>query len=160
MFVLLLIVCYKRSFVLTLTAQNELEIQEQQLEAANHAGNDIEVLQMQITQLNKQIGKSGLESDKVQQKILGTISSLSKDHGTKLDLLERTHTYQTVDFTIYSNQIAVEGGFNGILGLAYEMENEFDYARLTNLSLYKEKDHSTKKTRLYGKFLFQHFKQL
>jgi len=151
---------YQRSFVLTLTAQDELETQETQLEAALHANSDIQMLRVQIAQLDKSIGKSDMEPDKVQQRLLANISDFSESHQTKLDLLEKTHSFQTVDFNIYSNLIAVEGNFGAILSLAHHMENNFDYARLTNISLYKETDHSLKKTTLYGKFLFQHFKQL
>ena len=159
-FVLMLIVCYKRSFVLTIAAQNEIELQETQLQTAENAQSEIEILQMQIVQLNNNIGKTDLEPDKVQQRIMGEISELSEEVNTRVESLQRTHVFQTVDYNIYSNQIAVEGGFQGILEVAYQMENGFDYARLTNVAIYKEKDHSQKKTILYGSFLFQHFKQL
>lgn len=159
-FILMLIVCYKRSFVLTIAAQNEIELQDTQLKTAKNAQSQIEVLQLQIGQLNNNIGKTDLEPDKVQQRIMGEISELSDELSTTVESLEQTHVFQTVDYNIYSNQIAVEGGFQGILQLAYQMENDFDYARLTNISIYTEKDHTAKKTRLYGRFLFQHFKQL
>jgi hypothetical protein len=158
-FVLLVMVSYKRSFVFTLNAMAELENQEAQKASTLHVESDIETLQIQIAQLNKNIGKSDIAPDLVNQEILGEISDFSLSNSVNLQALEETHSFQTVDYTIYSNLISVEGTFNGILSLVYHMENKFEYARLTNIDIYKEKDFSNKKVKLYGKLLFQHYRQ-
>jgi hypothetical protein len=164
--VLMLMVSYKRSFVLTLNALTELENQEHQLVSAQNAQKTIDGLRISINQLNKSIGRSDMEPDKVNQEILGVISSFSNDNQVRLHQLEATHEFQTVDFTIFSNLIAVEGNFNSILSLVYFMENQFEYARLTNVSLYTEKEAAAglsggkRKTTLYGKLLFQHYRQV
>ena len=161
--ILLCMVTYKRSFVHTLDAWNEIENQENQLAATKHVEQDIETLQMQIIQLNNNIGKSDVSHEKVQQKILSTISDFGVENEVNLEQLEQTHDFKTVDFSIYSNLIAVEGSFNGILSLVYHMENEFDYARVTNVMMYKEKelnyDNYKSKNKLYAKILFQHYRQ-
>lgn len=159
MFILLIMVSYKRSFVLSLNALDEIEAQEKQKEATLHAQTDIETLTIQIAQLNKNIGKSDINPDKVNQEILAEISAQSMVSDVHLERLEATHVFQTVDFDIYSNLIIVQGAYNGILELAYHMENDFEYARLTNIEVFKEKDHSSKKEKLYGKLLFQHYRQ-
>ena len=74
-------------------------------------------MQIQIAQLNKNIGKSDIKPDLVNQQILGEISDFSIKNEVNLEQLEATHAFKTVDFTIYSNLIAVEGTFNGILEL-------------------------------------------
>jgi len=158
--VLLLMVGYKRSFVLTLNALTELESQEAQKISAQNAQQTIDALRISIVQLNKNIGKSDIEPDKVNQEILSTISEFAKTNEVSLQQLEATHSFQTVDFTIFSNLIAVEGSFNGILSLVHFMENNFEYARLTNVSLYTSTDVTNKKTKLYGKLLFQHYRQI
>ena len=157
--ILMLIVSYKRSFSLTLAVQKEIELQENKKRDAVHAQSDLETVQLQIIQLNKNIGKSDLEPDKVQQEILRTITRFSVKNEVMLDQLEATHNFETVDFNIFSNVVAVKGTFNGILSLAYYMENNFDYARLTNIQVYKEKNLTTKKTALYANLLFQHYRQ-
>lgn len=159
LFVLMIMVSYKRSFSLTMNVSAEIESQEAKKIAAQHAQSDLELLHIQVSQLDRNIGKSDMEPDQVQQEILGTIADYSKRNEVNLEQLEATHNYETVDFNIYSNLVAVKGSFNGILSLAYFMENEFEYARLTNLSLYKEKNLTTKKEELYGKLLFQHYRQ-
>lgn len=158
-FLLLLMVSYKRSFSLTLNAKSELKNQEAQLESTKHVQEDIESLKIQIKQLNNNIGKSDIEPDKVQQEILGEISGFSLNNNVNLEKIEKTHSFKTVDFTIYSNLIRIQGSFNGILSLAYHMENTFDYARVTNVNVFKEVDQTTKKEYLYGEFLFQHYRQ-
>ena len=157
---LMLMVSYKRSFVLTLNALDELTSQESQKQSAESAQQSIEMLQISIAQLNQNIGRSDLEPDKVNQEILSTISVFAKSHEVSLQRLEATHVFQTVDFSIFSNLISVEGSFNGIISLIHYMENEFEYARLTTVNLYTQTDLTTKKTKLYAKLLFQHYRQI
>lgn len=159
LFILMIMVSYKRSFSLTLAAQDEIAKLEEQKSAAAHAQNDLESLQIQLIQLNKNIGKADLDPDKVQQEILRTIAWYSNEHDVMLEQLEATHNFETVDFNIFSNLVSVKGTFNGILSLAYYIENSFDYARLVNLSIYKKQNVITKKTNLYGALLFQHYRQ-
>ena len=156
---LMIMVSYKRSFSLTISALNELKNQKEQLESTKHVQEDIESLKIQIIQLNNNIGKSDIKPDQVQQKILSEISQFSNSNNVNLEKLEETHAFKTVDYTIYSNLIRVQGSFNGILSLAYHMENTFAYARVTNVNVFKETDLSTKKEKLYGEFLFQHYRQ-
>lgn len=160
LFVLMLMVSYKRSFVLTLNALDELDAQEMQLMSAQSAEESVALFEMSIAQLNHAIGRADLEPDKVNQEILSTISNYSLHHQVKLEKLEATHLFQTVDFSIYSNLILVEGNFNSILSLIYYMENEFEYARLTSVHVFSEQDIQTKKTKLYAKLLFQHYRQI
>lgn len=160
LFIIMLMVSYKRSFVLTLNAIDELKNQEIQAQSAETAQQSIEILQISINQLNQNIGRSDIEPDKVNQEILSTISNFSQTSEVHLQKLEATHTFQTVDFTIFSNLISVEGSFNGILSLIYYLENNFQYARLTNAHLYTMNDLTTKKTKLYAKLLFQHYRQI
>lgn len=157
--IIMVIVCYKRAFSVTMAVRADIENQEMQKRDAVHAESDMETLIIQVNQLNKNIGKSDLSPDKVQQEILRTITVFSADNEVMLDELEATHNFETMDFNIYSNLVAVKGTFDGILSLAYYMENEFEYARLTNISVYKEKNLITKKTALYANFLFQHYRQ-
>lgn len=158
--VIMIMVSYKRSFVLTLNALAEIESQEAQKISAANSQETIESLQVSILQLNKNIGKSDIEPDKVNQEILSTISEFSKTNSVNLQSLEATHSFQTVDFTIFSNLISVEGNFNGILSLVHHMENHFEYARLTNVDLFTQTDITNKKTKLYAKLLFQHYRQI
>ena len=158
-FVLLGMAAYKRSFSLTFAALSELENQEEQLQSTQHVQEDLESLRLQINQLNQNIGKSDIQPDLVQQEILGEISLFADNNHVNLEKLEETHSFKTVDFTIYSNLIRVQGSFNGIISLAYHMENNFEYARVTNVNVFKETDLTTKKERLYGEFLFQHYRQ-
>ncbi|MCC7453422.1 MAG: hypothetical protein IT222_04585, partial [Crocinitomix sp.] len=115
---------YKRSFSVTLALRDEIAAQELRKIDATHAEMDLQTLRLQINQFNKNLGKTDLKPDKVQQEILRTITVFSTDNEVILDQLQATHTFETVDFNIYSNQVAVKGTFNGILSLAYYMENK------------------------------------
>lgn len=155
--IILTIVSYKRSFSLTLLALNEIEQQNSRMESTFSADNDLLVLTTEITQLNKNIGKSNVDPNTVQKKIIESITKNKKE--VQLEKIVTTHNFETVDFNIFSNQIILTGNFNSILDYIYTVENQFDYARLASFELYTDKDFNTKKTKLYGKLLFQNYKQ-
>ena len=129
LFILMLMVSYKRSFVLTLNAGDEIKQQEKQKEQIKNAESSIELLEMSIRNLDKAIGESNLEPELITQNLLSEISFFSMKNPVHLHKIETTHSYQTVDFTIYSNVVSVEGSFHGITSLIYYLENHFKYAR-------------------------------
>ncbi len=159
-FVLLMLASYKRSFVLTLLALDEIEKQELNIEKIKTSDYEIGLLNQSIKELNQTIGKSNLKPDKVQQKILKEISILSQKNDVNLESIEETHIYKTVDFSIYSNILILEGDYKNLVKSIYNLELNFEYARLINVQLYKEKNISTKKIKLYAKILFQHYHQV
>lgn len=157
--VLMLVVSYKRSFSLSLAALADIDQQTIQKQEAAHATTDLADIQFQILQLDRNLGKTDLPPDQVQQEILSTINRFSKTEHILTSRVEATHQFQTVDFDIYSNLVLVSGSFNGILSLTHHFEHAFNQARLTSIDLYTDQDPLTKKTTLYAKLLFQHYRQ-
>ena len=158
-FILLMLASYKRSFILTFLALDEIEQQKQNIEKVKTSSFEIKQLTQDIIDLNQTIGKSNLQPDKVQQEILSIISFYSKKNSVNLESIEETHIYKNVDYSIYSNTLVLEGRFQDLLEVIYQLELNFEYARIINIELYKKKILSTKKTKLYAKLLFQHYHQ-
>jgi len=159
-FILLAVMFYKRSLILTLMAKDEIKQQEINLANINHLDSDMAVLSKTVNTLDQTIGKSNLKPDKIQQEILNSIANLSTKYHVNLEEFEETHEYKTVDFSILSSEIILEGRFNNLVQAIYELELDFEYARLINVEFYKKKILSTKKTKLYAKILFQHYHQI
>jgi hypothetical protein len=138
---------------------SRIEMQELSIKETENATSDLADLQLQVLQLNRHLGKTDLPPDQVQQEILTSINEFSKKETVMTARLEATHQFQTVDYDIYSNLVLVNGSYNGILSLAHYFEHEFEYARLTSIDLFTDKDPVSKKTTLYAKLLFQHYRQ-
>lgn len=159
-FILLAIACYKRSFVLSFVALDEIEQQESNMAKIGTSETQLMELLNSVSILDKTIGKSNLSPDKIQQEILNSISLLSEKNHINLESIEETHTYKNVDFSILSNEVILEGHFNNLTQTIYDLEMNFEYARLINVEFYKKKEISTKTTKLYAKILFQHYHQI
>lgn len=159
-FILLAVVFYKRSLILTFMAKDEIKQQEINLANINNLDSDLSVLSQTVNVLDKTIGKSNLKPDKIQQEILNSIANLSTKYQINLEEIEETHEYKTVDFSILSNEVILEGRYNDLVSAIYDLELNFEYARLINVEFYKKKIVSTKKTKLYAKILFQHYHQI
>jgi len=158
-FILLAFASYKRSFVLSILAKEEINQQKINLSKVNSSESNLQQLIYSTAILDKTIGKSNLKPDKIQQEILNSLAELSVKYNVSLESINETHTYKNIDFSILSNEVILEGGFNNITQLIYNLELNFEYARLINVEFYKKKILSTKKTKLYAKILFQHYHQ-
>ena len=157
MFVLLAMVSYKRSFLLTLNLKDVVRKQEIQKLDVKNTKKTIELLRFEIAQINKNLGKTGERSDRVQQALLQEISSFPKSYGLTIESINTTHLFTSVDYKILTNEVLIEGNFRGILNAIYKLEKEFDYARIINTDIYKTKARGDKKSKLYAKLLFQHY---
>lgn len=158
LFIVLSIVSYKRSISLTFMALNEIELQESRIINAQHAENDLMVLNSQINFLNKSIGKSNIPTFTVQKNIVKSVTSFNS-LDIKLDKVESTQIFETLDFVIYTNQIIIKGPFADILQYVFAIENTFNFARVASVKLYSIENYQTKKRELFAQVLFQNFKQ-
>ena len=156
-FILLALASYKRSFVLSLLAKEEIVRQEGSLANIDNSEYNLQKLLQSVAILDKTIGESNLKPDKIQQEILKTISS--NNHHVNVESIEETHVYKNVDFSILSNELILEGRFNDLTETIYDLETNFKFARLINVEFYRKKQLSTKTTKLYAKILFQHYHQ-
>ncbi len=159
-FILLAFASYKRSFVLTILAKSEITQQEMNLLNVKNCEEDLNILLQTISVLDKNIGKSNIKPDKIQQEIFNYISKLAIKYKINIESIDETHTYSNVDFSILSNEVILEGRFNDLTKVIYDLETNFEYARLINVEFYRKSELSTKTTKLYAKILFQHYHQI
>jgi hypothetical protein len=159
-FIVLAFASYKRSFVLSIIANEEIKQQELNLSKVENSEENLQQLFYSISVLDKTIGKTNLKPDRIQQEILNTLARYSKTYNVSLESIEETHKYKNVDYSILSNEVILEGRFNNITKMIYDLELNFEFARLINVEFYKKKILSTKKTKLYAKILFQHYHQI
>ena len=157
LFILLAMVSYKRSFVLTLNLGKEIDQQELQKAGIQQSGKKIELLNLEIQQINNNLGKTDEMPDKVQQELLQKISNFPSGYDVTIEAFNNTHLFESVDYKILTNEVLLEGNFNGLLKAIYKLEKEFEYARIINTDIYKTKEYGEKQSKLYAKILFQHY---
>jgi len=155
--VILSITAYKRSFSLAINSFQESKTLSERLNYINAASNDIGTLDKEIQFLNNLIGEDNIEPELVQQEILNFITSNNKR--VAVINIEEVHTANDNGFTIYSNQLTLQGAFKDLLEATYSFEKEFVYSRLVNVTFFRKKDFKTRREKLYSKIIFQNYEK-
>ena len=155
--VLLAAVSYKRAFkvtIETLAAKKELE---DKIEKARFAVRDIRDTQKEIAFLNKLLGKENVTIEKVQQSFLDFIDKNSKD--LIVYQVDEVLTFKHPDFSINTHRVILKGKFIPTLQFLYQLEKEFDLAKLVNVNFEYKKFNSEEKEQLYTTILLQNYER-
>ena len=153
--VLLGAVAYKRSFSKTIEAWaliHDLEVQQMQ---ARSSQNTIHSLQTEIGQMNRVIGKEDNSVEIVQQGFLNFFAR--KATNLSVNQIEEVYTFDHPDFSINTFRIDLKGNFNDQLRYIYQLENEFNEARLIYSKFENKKDSETQKQFLVSTLLLQNY---
>lgn len=155
--VLLIAVVYKRAFNPTLeTLTYKKEIQEK-IERSKSAFQDISMLQKNLIQLNRLIGKENVTVEKVQQGFLNFFARRSsRIHVYQID---EVLTYKHPDFTILTHRIVLRGNFIDALKFIYILEKEFNLAKVLNVSFEYKKMNADGPADLYTALMLQNYEK-
>jgi hypothetical protein len=155
--VLLAAVSYKRAFKVTLetiTAKQELE---HKIEKARYAVKNIRETQKEISFLNKLLGKENVTIEKVQQTFLDFLDKNSKD--VIVYQVDEVLTYKHPDFSINTHRVILKGKFIPTLQFLFQLEKEFDLAKLVSVNFEYKKFNSEEKEQLYTTILLQNYER-
>lgn len=156
-FLLLAMVSYKRSFVLSINVNREITQQELQKKSIGRSDEKLKLLHAEIERMNRNLGKTDQSSDKVRQELLKKISILQSAHAVRIESISNAHIFNSIDYKILTHEVLLEGSFRGLLGLINNLENNFTYARIINAKIYKSVTYGESKSKVYAKLLFQHY---
>ncbi len=156
-FLLLAIVSYKRSFVLSISTAREIKQQEIQKTGIHKSTERLSVLTSEINRMNSSLGKTDQTSDKVRQELLKEISRLQQHLSIRIEFISNPHLFTSVDYKILTHEVLLEGNYRGLIKGINNLENRFIYARIINAKIFKTKAHGETKSKVYAKLLFQHY---
>lgn len=153
--VLLLAASYKKAFSTTIeTVQYKHELEEKVL-VARTAIMDISLCRAQIKNLNRLLGKENITIEKVQQGFLNFFAR--KANQISVYQIDEVLTYQHPDFSINTHRIILKGDYLNTLRFIYSFEQEFDLARLINISFEYKKYTADGQEELYTTILIQNY---
>ena len=154
-FVVLFMASYKKTFKRTLVAKNELNLVKQKLATIDNSFNSLYTLKYDIKNLDDLIGGHTQNPEYVQHQILDFVSKTVLK--VNVVSLEDTHLFSGNEFLIYSNQIELEGSYESLISILYEIEKKFDNSRVVSTQLYSKKNYKTNKQNLYLKIILQNY---
>ncbi len=157
LFCVLGITAYKRSFKSAIEAVSYYSESKSSIEKNSNVEQELFLLKNEVQTLDNIIGKKVKNPELVQNQILNFLSKQTQQ--IKLSKINPVHISKDRYFTIYSNVITIEGGFNNLLNTVYTFEKDFEYARIANLKFYVTKNPRTAKKELYNNIIFQNYER-
>jgi hypothetical protein len=155
--VLLIAVSYKRSFKVTLETIDAKQELEQKIEKAHFAVRDIRHTQREIAFLNRLLGEDNVTIEKVQQSFLVFLEKNSND--IIVYQVDEVLKFKHPDFSINTHRVILKGKFIPTLQFLYQLEKEFDLAKLVSLNFEYKKFNSEEKEQLYTTLLLQNYER-
>jgi hypothetical protein len=153
--VLLVAVSYKRAFSTTIETRQYRDELEEKVLMAQTASVDIRLCKAQINNLNRLLGKENITIEKVQQGFLNFFARYSER--IAVYQIDEVLTYQHPDFSINTHRIVLRGDYLNTLKFIYRFEQDFDLARLINISFEYKKYMADSHEELYTTILIQNY---
>jgi hypothetical protein len=159
-FVLLLVIGWKVTISETIDLSTRCESLRSELGRTQNAPEQLALKTLQLEHLEKLIGKNDLHPDMVQQSILDAIDGFGEKSGPNIYEVLPIHSASDEEFEVITHMVTVDGKFNELAALGFELENRFSEARLVSIKYIKEKDRRSKRNRLLATYYLQNIRKL
>lgn len=156
-FFLALIVAYNYAISNTLKERKSyITLKKQELLFKN-APKQLSVLKQKEKHYDSLLVAYKLNGHSIQNNLLKTINNFASANNLKvLDFLE-PHTIKKEDLIVKTYQFTLEGPYNAIVKLIYELEQETKFGEIINLHFEKKKNFRTGRYYLQAKVLLRSF---
>lgn len=152
------------SFKLAINRTRELKKQcnsyELKLSQLKNAPQQIAIIKSKLSEIDKSVGGKNIDQINFEELIIEHVSSYCKVNNIVLKEYPGIHTYSQQDYSTETCKITVEGSFNKLLRLAYGIEQNFSYGKVSSLNFYTEKNYKTKNLELLLEIYVQNIKML
>ena len=157
-FVLFLIITYNLAFKKTFNLKRECRNIEARLEQSKNAPQQITMIKSKLEEIDRKVGGKSIDQINIEELIMEHISSFCKLNKLVLREYPGIHNYSQQDYTTETCKLTVEGSFLKLLRLAYGIEQNFSYGKVSSLNFYTEKNYRTKKEELLLEIYVQNIK--
>lgn len=119
-------------------------------------GDDLEALEARMSELDRALGDTMLDADRVQHDLLEHIGSACRQHGTELVALAPGERRTSGDHAIVTEWITLSGGFHGLVRTIDAMERwNASPSRIASLDLFARERNFGEQRELHATICFQ-----
>ena len=156
-FVILLFLCYKFAIANTFALKSEHSKLSKEQKIFENTPKQIAILKKKEQYYDSLLTKYKIGGTSLQNNLLNTVTSFSKDHNLKVVAFSEPHVFSEKSLIINTYSFTVEGHFNNILQLIYTLEQHTKYGEVISVSYEKKKNYRTGKSYLQAKIVLQSF---
>ncbi|HET8885641.1 MAG TPA: type 4a pilus biogenesis protein PilO [Salinimicrobium sp.] len=154
-----LILSYKLAFSKTFLLKNEFNQLKKEEAILENIPKQLSVLKQKETYYDSILTRYQLTESSVQNNLLKTINSFSQENDLKVVDFSEPHIVSQKDLTIKTYQFSVEGDYNSIVHLVYQLEQETRFGEIINFHFQKRKNYRRGKYYLQAHVLLRSFSQ-
>lgn len=156
-FIVVLIMCYKLAISNTLELKNtyqELKAEETIFESLPKEMNNLKQKKVYYDSILK---KYSLHESSFQNNLLATLNEFAEKNNVKIVDFLAPHIFKYENYTDFSYQFKLQGNYNDMLRLIYEIETQYRFGEIAHLSFEKKKDFKRNKNFLEASVILKNY---
>lgn len=156
-FFITLFVCYQLAISKTvdlIDETNSLEIENMMFK---NTPKELSILKQKQKYYDSIFNKYQLNGSSIQNNLLKTINTIAEQRNIKVISFLEPHIELKNDLTIKTYQFTLEGDYNNIIQLIYQLEQKSKFGEIINLHFEKKKNYRTGKSFLEASILLKSF---
>jgi len=156
-FVLILFICYKLAINKTIHQKQQLNKLSKELLLFKNAPKQLSLLKQKEVYYDSLLTKYQLDGSSIQNNLLKVINTFSNDNNLKVVSFLEPHTITKNDLIVKTYEFVVEGNYNDINQLIFQLEQKTKFGEIINLHFEKKKNFRTGRFYLQAKVLLKSF---
>jgi len=159
-FIIFLFLVFKLAINRTIDLKKQCNQHEMQLSKLQNAPQQMAVIKSKLHEIDNRVGEKNIDQINFEELIIEKISKYCKSNNLILKEYPGIHTFTQQDYKTETCKITIEGSFKKLLKLAYGIEKDFSYGKVSSLNFYTEKNYKTKKLELLLEIYVQNIKMI
>lgn len=156
-FIALLFVCYKMAISKTVDLVNESKSLEIQELLFKNTPKELSILKQKQKYYDSLFNKYQLNGSSIQNNLLKTINTSAEENKIKIVSFLEPHIELKNELTIKTYQFVIEGHYNDMLQLVFQLEQKSKFGEIINLHFEKKMNFRTGKSFLEASVLLKSF---
>lgn len=156
-FALALIVCYQLAVSKTLQQKEQFNALSKEAILFKNAPKQLSLLKQKKVYYDSLLTKYQLDGSSIQNNLLKVINTFANANNLKVISFLEPHTISKNDLLIMTYEFVIEGDYNAINKLIYQLEQETKFGEVINLHFEKKKNFRTGKYYIQTKVLLRSF---
>lgn len=158
-FIMAFVVCYQLAFSKTFELKTQYEMLSKEADLFDNVPKQLSLLKQKEHYYDSLLTRYQLKGSSIQNNLLNTLNSFANNNSLKIiDFLE-PHLVVQNGLTFKTYQFTLEGDYNSILKLIYNLEQQTKFGEIINLHFEKKKNFKTGKDYLQAIVLIKSFGQ-
>ncbi|MBV7269085.1 hypothetical protein [Winogradskyella luteola] len=156
-FVFALLICYQFAISNTLEQKQQYDTLSKEVLLSKNAPKKLSLLKQKEVYYDSLLTKYQLDGSSIQNNLLRVINAFAESNNLKVVSFLEPHITVKNDLTVKTYNFTLEGQFNDINQLVYQLEQQTKFGEIVNLHFEKKKNFRTGRYFLQAKILLKSF---